>query len=46
VGYIYFGKDGTELAILLGSGKKKRQSGDTKKVWELWVTYKARKRKG
>jgi len=43
---VYFGKDGTELVILLGGGTKKRQSGDIKKARELWVTYKARKRKG
>ena len=43
---VYFGKDGTNLVILLGGGTKRRQSGDIKKAQELWKTYKARKRKG
>ena len=41
----YFGKDGSELVILLGGGTKKRQSPDIKMARELWKTYKIRKRK-
>lgn len=41
---IYFGKDGTELVILLCGGSKKEQSRDIKLAKEKWIEYKHRKR--
>lgn len=42
---IYFGKDGDELALLLGGGTKQRQGTDIKHAEEMWAEYKERKRK-
>lgn len=40
---VYFGKDGTELVILVGGGTKKRQSRDIEEAKERWADYKKRK---
>ncbi len=40
---IYFGKDGSELIILLAGGTKKQQSKDITTAKERWAAYKARK---
>ena len=42
---VYFGRDGTELVILLGGGTKKRQSQDIRTAQARWQDYK-RHRKG
>jgi putative addiction module killer protein len=41
---IYFGKDGSEIAILLGGGTKRRQQRDIEAAHERWQEYKARKK--
>lgn len=41
---IYFGKDGTEIVILLCGGSKKGQSKDIKLAKKKWTEYKHRKR--
>ena len=40
---IYFGKDGDELVILLGGGKKKGQPHDIATAHARWKDYKQRK---
>ena len=40
---VYFGKDGSELVILLHGGHKKTQAADIKAAKVLWKDYKARK---
>lgn len=40
---VYFGKDGTELVILLAGGTKKRQQKDIADAIASWRDYKARK---
>ena len=41
---IYFGKDGSDIVILLCGGTKKRQSTDIERAKELWQDYKKRKK--
>ena len=41
---VYFGKDGTEIVILLGGGTKKKQDQDIETARALWQAYKARKK--
>jgi putative addiction module killer protein len=41
---IYFGKDGTEVIILLGGGEKGRQQSDIDSAIERWNDYKRRKK--
>ena len=41
---VYFGKQGTQLIILLGGGTKQRQSNDIHSAQALWNDYKQRKR--
>ena len=36
---VYFGRDGQELAILLGGGTKRRQSRDIARARDLWDAY-------
>ena len=43
---VYFGRDGTELVILLCGGTKKRQSRDIAAAQDLWTEYKRRKKEG
>ncbi|MFQ5715864.1 MAG: type II toxin-antitoxin system RelE/ParE family toxin [Nitrospinales bacterium] len=43
-GYVYLGKDGEKLVILLGGGTKKRQQKDIDQAKELWKEYKKRKK--
>lgn len=40
---IYFGKDGTQLVILLGGSTKQRQQQAIKAATERWASYKRRK---
>jgi putative addiction module killer protein len=40
---IYFGKDGSDIVILLCGGTKKRQSTDIAKAKKYWLDYKQRK---
>ena len=42
---IYYGRDGSELIILLGGGTKKRQDQDIQEAHARWKVYKSRKRK-
>jgi putative addiction module killer protein len=41
---IYFGKDGSEIVILLGGGAKKRQGRDIDAAQQHWQGYKRRKK--
>lgn len=41
---IYFGKDGSEIVILLGGGTKKRQDRDIEAAHVCWWNYKGRKK--
>lgn len=41
---VYFGKDGSEVVILLGGGTKKRQDRDIQTAHTLWQNYKSRKK--
>jgi len=41
---VYFGKDGTEVAILLNGGTKKRQQRDIAAAHDCWQDYKDRKK--
>jgi putative addiction module killer protein len=41
---VYFGKDGTEIVMLLGGGTKKRQDRDIKAAQAHWQSYKNRKK--
>ncbi len=43
--WIYFGKDGHRLVILLGGGTKKRQHKDIDVARGFWTNYRARKRR-
>lgn len=43
--WVYFGKDGDELVILLGGGTKKRQQADIVAAQSLWQEYKSSKRR-
>ena len=42
---IYFGKDGTDIVVVLGGGTKKRQQNDISAAKTYWKDYKVRKRK-
>lgn len=42
--WIYFGKDGDRLVILLAGGTKKRQDADIAAAKGHWRDYKRRKR--
>ena len=41
---IYFGRDGTEVILLLGGGTKKRQQRDIADAQSRWSDYKRQKR--
>jgi putative addiction module killer protein len=41
--WIYLGKDGDKLIILLGGGTKQRQQADIERAKAIWAEYKARK---
>ncbi|MBI4848679.1 MAG: type II toxin-antitoxin system RelE/ParE family toxin [Nitrospirae bacterium] len=41
---IYFGREGSELIILLGGGSKKTQSEDIKRAQAIWLQYKTDKK--
>lgn len=41
---IYFGRDGSELVVLLVGGTKKRQQTDIRSAKENWADYKKRKK--
>lgn len=41
---IYFGKDGSEIVILLGGGAKTRQRRDIGAAQERWQGYKSRRK--
>lgn len=41
---IYFGKDGSQIVILLAGGTKKRQQADIETAQERWRDYKRRSR--
>lgn len=41
---VYFGRDGSELVILLCGGSKKRQSQDIATAKALWSAYMTRKK--
>jgi putative addiction module killer protein len=41
---VYFGKDGTEIVILLGGGTKKKQQRDIGKAQSCWQDYRNRKK--
>lgn len=41
---VYFGKDGSQLIILLAGGTKKRQNTDIKNAKACWKDYKYRKK--
>jgi len=41
---VYFGKDGSEIVILLGGGTKKRQDRDINTARARWQDYKGRKK--
>jgi putative addiction module killer protein len=41
---VYFGKDGSEIIILLCGGSKKHQSKDISAAHEYWQDYKKRKK--
>jgi putative addiction module killer protein len=41
---VYFGKDGSEIVILLGGGTKKRQDRDINTAQANWLSYKRRKK--
>jgi putative addiction module killer protein len=41
---VYFGKDGSEIVILLGGGTKKKQSRDIAAAQDCWRDYKDRKK--
>ena len=40
---VYFGKDGSEIVILLGGGTKKRQNRDIHTAQANWQSYKRRR---
>ena len=42
---VYFGKDGTQLILLLAGGTKRRQARDISRAQQLWKEYKRSKRK-
>jgi putative addiction module killer protein len=41
---IYFGRDGSEIVLLLTGGTKKRQQADIRQAKALWAEYKQRKK--
>ena len=41
---VYFGKEGEQIAILLGGGTKQRQQNDIRLARERWEDYKQRKK--
>jgi putative addiction module killer protein len=41
---IYFGRDGSEIVVLLAGGTKKRQQSDIAAAKSLWTDYKKRKK--
>lgn len=41
---VYFGKDGSEIVVLLGGGTKKKQSRDIAAAQDCWRDYKDRKK--
>ena len=41
---VYFGKDGQDIAILVGGGTKKRQQRDIEHAQECWKDFKRRKK--
>ena len=41
---VYFGKDGKEIAILVGGGTKKKQQRDIAAAHSYWQDYKRRKK--
>jgi len=41
---IYFGKDGSEIVILLGGGTKQRQGRDINIAQASWQNYKSRRK--
>lgn len=43
---VYFGQDGDELVILVGSGSKKQQDKDIKMAKHYWQEYKSAKKRG
>lgn len=43
---IYFGRDGSELILLLGGGTKKGQQKDIVTAQTRWTDYKKRRKKG
>jgi putative addiction module killer protein len=40
---VYFGKDGSQLVILVGGGTKKRQQQDIESALARWQDHKRRK---
>jgi putative addiction module killer protein len=42
---VYFGRDGTDIVILLSGGTKKSQADDIKHAKSCWQDYKKRKKK-
>ncbi len=43
IDFIYLGRDGQRIIILLGGGTKKRQRQDIRNALKLWQEYKNRK---
>ena len=43
---VYFGKDGSDIVILLGGGTKKRQQRDIEVARAHWRTYKNYRQRG
>jgi putative component of toxin-antitoxin plasmid stabilization module len=41
---VYFGKEGEQIAILLGGGTKQRHQNDIKLALERWEDHKQRKK--
>ena len=41
---VYFGKDGSEIVILLGGGTKKKQQRDIETAQQHWQNYKRAKK--
>jgi putative addiction module killer protein len=41
---VYFGKNGSEIVVLLGGGTKKRQQRDIEAAQGRWQDYKRRKK--
>jgi putative addiction module killer protein len=39
---IYFGREGSEIIVLLGGGTKKRQQNDIAEALTRWTEYKGR----